>query len=378
MTNRERLSAIMDGKSPDRIPWIPRLLIWHRAHTMLGTLPDRFEGMSLREVERDIGMGTPARDGRVFVTSQDGDVEISEVREGASVVTTYRTPKGTVSTRFQTSDELESIGLPSLEVEHMIKGPDDIAPVAYMLEHTTYTPTYEAYLDYEAEVGDDGYPLVAAGDCPLHHYLQKFCGYENGFYLLYDHKDKVESLFGLMTELDQDRVWALVTESPARLILHGLHLDSSLTPPPLFEQYITPYYQAFSERLHARDKKLCMHADNDSSKILKHIQSAGFDMAETFTTDPVVNCTIEETREAWGRSVIVWGAVPSVILEDSCAEATFEAYMRRTFKAVAPGDAFILGVADNIMPAARLDRLERISEMVEEWGEYPIDPARIP
>ena len=49
-----------------------------------------------------------------------------------------------------------------------------------------------------------------------------------------------------------------------------------------------------------------------------------------------------------------------------CVEAT----------AVAPGYAFILGVADNIMPAARLDRLERIAEMVERWGNTPIEPDR--
>ena len=38
MTNRERLLAIMDGEMPDRIPWIPRLLIWHRAQVKMGVL----------------------------------------------------------------------------------------------------------------------------------------------------------------------------------------------------------------------------------------------------------------------------------------------------------------------------------------------------
>lgn len=51
--------------------------------------------------------------------------------------------------------------------------------------------------------------------------------------------------------------------------------------------------------------------------------------------------------------------------------------MHNVFRTIAPGDAFILGVADNVMPNARLDRLERITEMVEEWGYYPIDPGNI-
>ena len=37
MTNRQRLLAILDGRPPDRIPWIPRLLIWHTAHRRQGT-----------------------------------------------------------------------------------------------------------------------------------------------------------------------------------------------------------------------------------------------------------------------------------------------------------------------------------------------------
>jgi uroporphyrinogen-III decarboxylase len=100
-------------------------------------------------------------------------------------------------------------------------------------------------------------------------------------------------------------------------------------------------------------------------------------MAETFTTTPQASCTLEEARETWGNDVIIWGAVPSVILEDTYSDEAFEAYMKEIFRTVAPGDAFILGVADNVMPNARLDRLERITEMVETWGHYPIDPSKI-
>ena len=120
-----------------------------------------------------------------------------------------------------------------------------------------------------------------------------------------------------------------------------------------------------------------MHADNDSSLILDHIRDAGFDMVETFTTEPQVRCTLEQARQVWKNDVIIWGAVPCVILEEAYGEAEFERYMRSIFETVAPGDAFILGVADNIMPDALVSRLERIAEMVEEWGDYPIDAAGI-
>ena len=46
--------------------------------------------------------------------------------------------------------------------------------------------------------------------------------------------------------------------------------------------------------------------------------------------------------------------------------------MRDVFRTVAPGDAFILEVAGNTMPRAKIERIERISELVEERGRYPI------
>ena len=61
MTDRERILAVLAGRRPDRIPWIPRLLLWYNAHSRAGTLPARYRGMTLREVERDLGVGTPAR-----------------------------------------------------------------------------------------------------------------------------------------------------------------------------------------------------------------------------------------------------------------------------------------------------------------------------
>jgi len=97
-------------------------------------------------------------------------------------------------------------------------------------------------------------------------------------------------------------------------------------------------------------------------------------MAECFCTAPMVSVTLEEARAAWGKDVIIFGGVPSIVLEPSMPEAEFEAYMRDLFRAIAPGDAFILGVADNVMPTSLIERVERISELVEQHGAYPVQP----
>ncbi|MBW1696607.1 MAG: hypothetical protein JRH18_13850 [Deltaproteobacteria bacterium] len=371
MTNRERLLSILHGKSPDRIPWIPRMDIWYRAQKNRNTLPQRFKGMSLRQVEKALGLGTPARDGRVHrIEYENMDVVVK--KEGLDTVTEYVTPKGTLrAKKSQSQYEADSGIVEQLPVEFPLKNPEDYEVWMYVVENTTFVPTYEEFEAYDREIGDDGLPMVAAGDCPFHFWLQALVGYQSGYLHMIDFPDRVEALLNLMAEKDKE-LWRIVAESPAKLILHGMHLSSQFTPPRYFDKYIAPYYQQFSKLLHAHGKCLAMHADNDTSAILHSLKEAGYDMVECFVCSPMATVSLREAREAWGTSMIIWGGIPASILEDTYPEKDFEDYMMELFRTIAPGDAFILGVSDNVMSNSLLSRIEKITEMVEKYGNYPI------
>jgi len=373
MTNRERILAVLDKKSPDRIPWIARLQLWYNARRTEGNMPARFRGMAMKEVARLLRTGNPARDGKVFKTRYER-IEMREEREPGVIRTRYITPYGEVSCGRILSGELEGRTDQGLPLEHPIRKAEDYRVWEYIAEHTQYDPCYEEYLAYEAEVGDDGFPMVGCGDCPFHHFLLQLVGYNDAYYQIADHPEEFERLMAVMTQVDKERLWPVVANSPARLILHGVHFDSQMTPPHYFRKHITPYYKNFSALLHDHGKSLAWHADHDSKALLGEIKTSGYDMAECFCTAPMVSVTLEEARAAWGKDVIIFGGVPSILLEPSMPEAEFEAYMRDLFRAIAPGDAFILGVADNVMPTSLIERVERISELVEQHGAYPVQP----
>lgn len=335
-------------------------------------MPDRFKGMTLREVERTLRLGTPARGARVFRTEyRNMDVIVRD--EGTNTITEYITPKGTVRSVKNVSEEQARLGFETkIVVDYPLKSAEDYDTWMYVVENTVFVPAYEEYTAFDREIGDDGLPMVDAGDCPFHLWLNTLAGYESGYiHLIEEFQDRVEALLKLMTEKDKE-MWKIVAESPGQLILHGRHLSTQLTPPDYFDQYITPYYQEFSDLLHANGKSLTMHADNDTSRILPHLKAAGFDMLECFATAPMAKVTLKEARELLGTSVIIWGGVPSVLLEEYFPEEEFEASMVDVFRSVAPGEAFILGISDNAMPNSMISRIERISDLVEEYGHYPI------
>jgi hypothetical protein len=124
--------------------------------------------------------------------------------------------------------------------------------------------------------------------------------------------------------------------------------------------------------MRSRDKVLAMHGDNDTRQILSHIERAGITMVECFATHPMVPTTLAEARAAWDERVIIFGGVPSVILEAPYSNDQFEQYMDDVFTTIAPGNAFVLGIADNAMPGSSIERIRRITDIVEKRGTYPI------
>ena len=175
-----------------------------------------------------------------------------------------------------------------------------------------------------------------------------------------------------MEEVYRERLWPVVAESPAQMVLTDAHLNSQLTPPRLFDKYLIPYHRDLSALLRSRGKWPVLHADADTSSILSHIERGGWEMAECFVTAPMVAMTLAKARQAWGKRITIWGGIPSVLLSSSTPEDVFRSSVEDVFRTVAPGDAFILGIADNVMPDSLIERVAWISEFVEENGGYPL------
>jgi len=374
MTHRERILAAMKGEAPDQLPWVPRLLLWYNAHRHQGTLPPKYRNWSLREIEGDLGMGTPARDGKIFDTRYGPQIQIETQKKGNDLLTEYRTPVGTLSTLYRESKQLQEQEIQGREIEHLIKGPDDYPVMEYLIEHTEYVPAFEEYERYDQEIGSEGLPLVLLGDCPMNRLMRELVGYNRIFFDLTDYPNRVESLLATMEEKHRE-MWKIAAASPATLFLYGLHFDSQMTPPPLFRKYFLPHFREFNRLMHRHGKYAAFHSDADTSLLLDLLLEAEYDCADTFTCAPMVNVTLKQARAAWGKHITIWGGIPSIILGPPFSEAEFEAYMEDLFRTIAPGDAFILAVGDNMMPESQIERMARVSQMVRERGKYPLQAS---
>jgi hypothetical protein len=215
--------------------------------------------------------------------------------------------------------------------------------------------------------------MVQVSPSPFYYFLEVLAGYEQAYFHLEDYPQEVDHLLGVMTDVQKDKEWPLILQSPGQLILTDAHISSQFTPPKIYEKYILPYHLELNDQIHASGKWSAMHADADTSRILDLILESGWDMVECFVTEPMVPVTLDQARDRWGSQIIIWGGIPSLMLSPTVSETEFRSYVNNIFSVIAPGDAFILGVADNVMADSSIDRIAWISEQVEKRGWYPIE-----
>ena len=133
-----------------------------------------------------------------------------------------------------------------------------------------------------------------------------------------------------------------------------------------------PFYREAREILESGDKILVVHGDGEMKRLLTKLMDCGVQVVEALTPQPMTSIDVAETRRLWKDRVTMWGGLPTVILTETYSDQEFEGYLEDLFRAVAPGDRFILGFGDNVPTDASFDRVKRIAEFWAKRGVYPL------
>lgn len=388
-TIHDRVVAVLEGRKPDRLPFIERLEIWHRSHIRQGTLPKEFNGMSLTEIHAAVGIGqlkfvTPYAlrlRGVEVVSRFDGQVVYHEVdpvtkstralgapglvaqdKAGVTAVE-FITPVGKLSLQFELLDQMVADGVAPYPRDHLIKHKADYRTVEYILERAEVVPRFDEVLEEQTRLGGYGLAVPGLDRIPFQQILLEYLGETALFYALYDSPRHVGRLMTLLDQLITEAVRQMA-DLPVPYVEFMDNLDGIMTNPRLFEQYCLPYYQRYVEMLHGQGKKVGSHTDGNLKPLLNLLAESGLDVCESFSPFPLTECTFEEAWNAWRNGPIIWGGIPSPILEQRTSEDVFREYVKRLLETVGDGP-IILGVGDMVMGHNSIERVRYIAERVE-------------
>ena len=398
-THRTRIAAALRGEKVDRLPYVPRLDLWYLANATSGTLPRQHAGRAMNEIARAEGWAVhhrfaddqldPAfqpqylhrginvfysRD-TVFDVVLPRDIEVQVHRAGARTRVEYHTPLGMVSTttHYDVQSQRNGITIPAL-VEHLIKTPADYAPAGYLFEHMDVVPSFERFRRWsEDEVRDDGVPIaIGSLDASPFHLIQRDLSDQTQFFIHYkDHYAEMRGLADRIAPL-MDKMIAILRESPAEVVWWGANFDDMLTFPPYFEKEIQPWIRKAALAMQEAGKLLLCHTDGENRGLMDLIRDSGMHVAESICPAPMTKVTFAEYYRRWSPRLTLFGGIPSTVVLPETSDADFEAYMDGFFRAVAPGNRLVVGIADEVPPKAIFARLQRIGERIAREGALPL------
>ena len=401
MTNKQRMLMAMRHEMPDAIPFAPRLDLWFTANKALGTLPKAYqdcthhsevalaEGWGLHQINpayQEIrkpedklhwALGVLTYKEMVFGYRFGGKVEIviDQKPQGRTQIT-YHTPKGTVSTTTVYTEEMRRSGSSASMIEEFVlKGPQDYGAVAYIFENLELYPDWDDFKALQEKVGDNGVAFAMAGRAasPMQHIQKYFVGATDFFYHYKDYAKEMSALAESLSPFFQQTI-DILAQSPAEAVYWGANFDDMITYPEYFAKDISPWITKASKELGAKDIIVSCHCDGENKGLMDLIRDSGMHVAESVCPHPMTKVTLAEYYERWSDHLAIFGGIPSnLLLKQATSDQDFEDYLNMMFKAVAPGERMVFGIADSTPPAADFDRIKILGERIAKEGRLPIE-----
>ncbi len=389
MTHKERILAACRGEVPDRIPWVPRLDLWHNAHQLAGTLPERFQGATRREITDAMGVGYHAvvpdfLDVRSADDMIDRGLGIYRLREmpfatilhdverevtvtGDNTRVVYHTPVGSVSCKFGYTAEMREAGasIPWL-YEPVLKGAEDYGVLEHIFANLEVVRDDDDYRAWQEWVGEAGVAVAwgSAAASPIHHIMRDLMTMTDFFLEMHDHPDRMLGLAKSMEPWFEQTV-AVLTESTAEVIFMGGNYDDTITYPPFFEEHFLPWLVRFAEMAHAKGKLLLTHTDGENQNLMPLYRRCNFDIADSVCPAPMTKLTLAEAIEQL-PGVTIWGGIPAVaVCDSSMGEAEFNCLIEEAVDLARGQSHIILSIADTTPATANFQRVMRITELVD-------------
>lgn len=363
MNPRERLLCVLQGGTPDKVPWYADLVYLYDSLKLTGRLDDRFRGdAGYLAFHQELGAGIYLYAPDLWIQSHSGGVTYWEETRGDRKTCTFTTPIGTLTSEHR----YIPVSTTWVCTRHCVQSIDDLKVMLHVFEHSEYSKNYDEFRRIDDLWGANGLPVALApiSVSPLQKLLARWAGVENTLELYMEQEEVFDEVIARI-QVSEDPVFEILADSPAQVIEFPENLSSEITGRFFFERYNLDYYRRRIRQLHDAGKIVSIHIDGTLNPCLPLLQEAGFDIAEAVTPAPVGDVPVEELRATAGDEIILWGGLPGALFSPAYSEALFEAHLEKVLQSFPLGSRFVLGVADQVPPDALIHRVTQVHEAVE-------------
>jgi len=353
MTMRERILAVVQGHDHDRVPFViyDGMLPTDELHAVLGR--DGSGGVR-------IGRMRWCRVHRIetahcHIESEDYDVKGARWRRN-----TLHTPIGTL---YEERAFENAYGSSSIRT-HYVKEPSDYEVLWAYLEDSVVVEDHDQYHADQADLGEEGLPLVAVERTPYQQLWVQWVGLDRLGYHLADCPDRVEHTIELLAAQAR-QIFEIAYRSPAPFVDFPDNITAPTIGPHRFSQYCIPYYNALADMLAERGAPVFVHMDGDLRPLWDLIAESKVGGIDSLSPAPENDTPIAAAVAMWPRMRLFVNYPSSVHLRPA---DEVRAVADDILQAAGHTGRLQIQISENVPLYAWRTSLPAIADAVESYG----------
>lgn len=374
MTPRERILAVYNGETPDRVPYMLDLSHYYlHKYNLPWDLCNGYPkpDTGLMDFNRKMGAAFYCPQQTHFWNVSLGDdvkstAETRVVDGVPEIVWRFETPIGAIE-RIRVWEQ----GSYSWAIKKWgVTDEKDLAVLAYAMSSRRFSAIPQNYKEWADYIGEDGLVYLNSGYSAMGYLLNYWMGVENTVYASYDFEDELEECVRKINDNNLQQIEMMASQFDAPVIIMGDNFSSDVQSPPFFDRWSKDYYAKAYEIIHSYGKKVAVHVDGKLKGAIKMMKDIGVDCIDAVTPGSVGGCSPLQAREEAGNDLILSGGIPNELWYDYSDLADFEKAVKDwlALKDISP--ALIMAAGDQVPPGAEESRILRLGELVAEYGNY--------
>ena len=385
---RERFFKVLKGETPDRLPWYGDLSYWYTSMVRLERIESKYLGLDgLMRLHIDLGVGYyhlgVETNIPVFnectckvIFKRDKGYEtygriqfkgyvIEENKDNYDIIRIISTPHGELREIYKYIQETATWA----HKEKLVKTVSDLKAYKFWIENTDYKADYIQANKVKKAVGNQGFTMAWYPKSALMQMITEDIGVANTVNFWMDQRDMFEDLIKAL-ETRGEKAGRIALGSPAEVLMPPENFSSDIVGKNFFDLYLKSYYEDSNKKIKEAGKYSANHLDGYLKGLLKDVIATGFSIIEAMTPKPVGDLPIEEFKNYLDRDVVLMGGIPGAYFAKDVDDHEFERHVKEVIKVMTSEPRYALGIADQIPFDGIIDRVKKVSELVEEYGSY--------
>lgn len=204
---------------------------------------------------------------------------------------------------------------------------------------------------------------------PLTHYLELF-GYEKALVTFIMNKKKVHAILDRITEAAITWAVAQAKHGVDAVLMSSAFVGGPFLSPRMYKEFVVPYERRVAEAVKATGVPIYTHTCGSIGDRLDLMIETGIQGIDTFDPPPLGNTELATVKAQIGDKIFIKGNMNSVeLLQAKHEQEVIDMATDRIVTGM-PGGGYILSTACSVAPKVAPWKLEMLTTLAEELGQY--------